>query len=149
VTTIQKKITPFLWFDHQAEEAARFYCTIFARSAITSATPMSVTFTLDGQDFMALNGGPHFTFTPAISMFVTCEDQAEVDRLWEQLLAGGGKPSQCGWLVDRFGLSWQVIPKRLMELLGHADAGTRERATQAMLKMAKIDVAALDRAALV
>src|SRR5262245_6133613 len=91
------KITPFLWFDSKAEEAAKFYCSIFANSRITSASPQSVTFTLNGQDFMALNGGPHYRLTPAFSMFVSCKDQQEVDRLWDLLLAGGGEPSQCGW----------------------------------------------------
>ncbi|MFY9341426.1 MAG: VOC family protein [Planctomycetota bacterium] len=140
-------VTPFLWFEKDAEAAAKFYCSIFPDSRLVSASPMTVTFTLEGRTFMALNGGPHYRLTPAYSMFVSCQDQQEVDALWDQLLAGGGKESQCGWLVDRFGLSWQVIPTRLMELLGDPDAGRRQRATAAMLKMQKIDVAALERAA--
>jgi len=146
VTARAPKVTPFLWFDSRAEEAAKFYCSIFPNSKVTSASPQSVTFTLDGQHFMALNGGPHYQLTPAFSMFVSCKDQQEVDQLWERLLAGGGKPDHCGWLVDRYGLSWQVIPTRLMELLNHADPGTQERATAAMMKMVKIDVAALEQA---
>jgi predicted 3-demethylubiquinone-9 3-methyltransferase (glyoxalase superfamily) len=147
VPAVTAKVTPFLWFESKAEEAARFYCSIFAGSKITSASPQSVTFILDGREFMALNGGPHYRLTPAYSMFVSCKDQQEVDRYWDLLLAGGGKPSRCGWLVDRYGLSWQVVPARLMELLNHPDAGTRQRATEAMLKMDKIDVAALEKAA--
>lgn len=142
-----QKITTFLWFDNQAQEAAEFYCSIFKNSKILSSSPMSVTFQLEGQTFMALNGGPQFKFTEAISLFVNCADQTEVDSLWEKLLAGGGTESRCGWLKDRYGLSWQVIPKRLGELLGDRDPKRAQRATQAMLKMSKIDVAALEHAA--
>lgn len=138
---------PFLWFERDAEEAARFYCSIFPDSKIDSATPMVVNFHLAGRPFMALNGGPHYKLNPSFSMFVSCKDQPEVDRLWDHLLANGAKPDHCGWLVDRFGLSWQVIPERLLELMNHPDAATRDRATQAMLQMQKIDVAALDTAA--
>jgi predicted 3-demethylubiquinone-9 3-methyltransferase (glyoxalase superfamily) len=146
VATSSPQITPFLWFPEKAEEAAKFYCSLFPDSKVTSASPLTVTFTLNGREFMALNGGPHYALTPAFSMFISCKDQQEVDRLWDALLAGGGKPTQCGWLVDRFGLSWQVIPKRLMELTQHADAGTRQRAFEAMMQMVKIDVAALEQA---
>src|ERR1700761_6253535 len=105
-----KSVTPFLWFDGTAEEAARFYASIFPESAIESVSPMSCTFTLHGQRLIAFNGGPMFAFTPALSALLTVETQAEVDQLWDALLAGGGEPSQCGWLKDKFGLSWQIIP---------------------------------------
>jgi predicted 3-demethylubiquinone-9 3-methyltransferase (glyoxalase superfamily) len=152
-----QKITPFLWFDDKAEEAANFYVSIFKNSKITSVgrygdagpgpkgSVMSVTFTLDGQDFMALNGGPLFAFTPAISLFVNCETQDEVNELWDKLCAGGEK-SRCGWLKDKYGLSWQIIPTILGELLQSKDAETSKRAMQAMLKMDKIDIKALERA---
>lgn len=139
-------ITPFLWFDDDAEEAARFYVSIFKGSKIVSATPMSVEFNLAGQDFYALNGGPTYKLTPAFSMFVRVKTQKEVDYLWETLSKGGEK-SMCGWLVDKFGLSWQIIPTRLPELLGHKDPEVAQRAMQAMLKMRKIDIAALENAA--
>ena len=139
-------VTPFLWFEKGSEDAARFYCSLFPNSQIESASPQSVTFVLNGRRFMALNGGPHYALSPAYSMFVSCKDQAEVDRLWGELLKDGGKPTQCGWLTDRFGLSWQVIPLRLIELLNDPDAARRERAVAAMLKMVKIDVAALEQA---
>ncbi len=137
---------PFLWFEGRAEEAARFYCSIFPDSKIEHASSQVVTFRLHGQRFMALNGGPHYRLSPAYSMFVPCKDQAEVDRLWDALLAGGGHPDQCGWMVDRFGLSWQVVPTRLVDLLTHQDAAIRERTMNAMLPMQKIDLAAIERA---
>lgn len=140
------EVVPFLWFEKDAQAAAKFYCSLFPNSAIDASSPQSVTFRLNGRTFMALNGGPHYELSPAFSMFVSCADQAEVDRYWDALLADGGKPTQCGWLVDRFGLSWQIIPKRLMELLGHSDPTTRKKATEAMLKMQKIEVAELERA---
>jgi predicted 3-demethylubiquinone-9 3-methyltransferase (glyoxalase superfamily) len=144
-------ITPFLWFDTQAEEAMRFYTSIFPRSKVVAVhrngdQVMSVTWELEGQRFMGLNAGPHFTFNEAVSFFVACETQQEVDELWDKLLAGGGTPSQCGWLKDRFGLSWQIIPTVLPALLGDADRAKAGRAMQAMLKMVKIDGAALQRA---
>ena len=139
-------ITPFLWFDDDAEEAARFYVSIFKGSRILSASPMSVEFNLAGQDFYALNGGPAYKLTPAFSMFVSVKTQEDVDRLWETLTKGG-QESRCGWLVDKFGLSWQIIPARLPQLLGHKDPEVAQRAMQAMLKMTKIDIAALDEAA--
>lgn len=145
--TAPSSVTPFLWFEKDAETAARFYCTIFPGSKVVSASPQTVTVSLGGREFMLLNGGTHYRLTAAYSMFVHCKDQAEVDRVWARLLENGGKPTRCGWLVDRFGLSWQVIPQRLLELLGHADAEVRKRATEAMLKMEKLDVAELDRAA--
>ncbi len=148
------KICPFLWFNDQAEEAMRHYISIFKNSRVISvqrhgngesATPGPVfmaVFELDGQTFMALNGGPAHTFTEGISMFVDCDDQAEVDDLWEKLSAGG-EEGRCGWLKDKFGLSWQIVPKALGELLGGDDAEGASRAMQAMLTMRKIDVQAL------
>lgn len=144
------KITPFLWFDHQAEEAADFYASIFKNSKVLSVSPskgkaMSVVFELEGQRFMALNGGPHFKFTPAISLFVDCKDQAEVDELWKRLTADGGEESRCGWLKDKYGLSWQIIPKALGEMLQDKDPARAGRVMQAMLKMGKIDVKLLQQ----
>ena len=150
-----QKITPFLWFDDKAEEAMNFYVAIFKNSkarniyrygdAGGSGKVMSVTFELDGQPFMAMNGGPHFTFSPAISMFVNCESQSEVDELWEKLSAGGEK-SRCGWLKDKYGLSWQIIPSALGTLLHDKDADKARRVTQAMMQMTKIDIKALQQA---
>ena len=144
-------ITPFLWFDTQAEEAMRFYTSIFPRSKVVAVhrngdQVLSVTWELEGQRFMGLNAGPHFTFNEAVSFFVSCETQQEVDELWDKLLAGGGTPTQCGWLKDRFGLSWQIIPAALPRLLGDPDRTKAGRAMQAMLGMVKIDAAALQRA---
>jgi len=152
-----QKITPFLWFDGNAEEAANFYTSIFKNSKIlnvarygeagpgTKGSAMTVTFELEGQQFIALNGGPHYTFSPAISFFVNCETQAEVDELWEKLTAGG-KAVQCGWLQDKFGVSWQIIPKALMELMGDKDPVKSQRVFKAMLQMTKIDIEGLKRA---
>lgn len=152
-----QKITPFLWFNDNAEEAANLYTSIFKNSKILNiarygdagpgpkGTVMTVNFQLEGQDFMALNGGPVYTFTPAISFFVNCETQAEVDELWDKLSAGGSEV-QCGWLKDKFGISWQIIPKALMELMQDKDPAKSQRVFQAMLKMTKIDVEALKRA---
>ena len=141
-----QKITPFLWFNGQAEEAAKFYVSIFKNSKILSANPMTVTFQLEGQSFYALNGGPQFKFTEAISLFVDCETQAEVDDLWKQLTAGGGSEGQCGWLKDKYGLSWQIIPRHLGRMLTDTDQVKANRALQAMLKMKKIDIATLETA---
>lgn len=153
-----QKIVTFLWYDSQAEEAANFYVSIFKNSKIgqigrygeagpgPKGSVMSVTFQLEGQEFFALNGGPHFKFTPAISLFVNCETQEEVDELWEKLSAGG-REDRCGWLQDKYGLSWQIIPKTLGELLGHKDPQIAQRAMQAMLKMSKIDIQKLKDAA--
>jgi predicted 3-demethylubiquinone-9 3-methyltransferase (glyoxalase superfamily) len=147
-----QKISPFLWFENQAEEAAKFYVSIFKDSTIVSLMPgpsgtvMGVEFQLEGQRFKALNGGPQFKFTPAISLFVDCETQQEVDELWEKLSAGG-KQGRCGWLEDKYGLSWQIIPKALGELLGAKDRAKAGKAMQAMLQMDKIDIEALKRAA--
>jgi len=152
-----QKITPFLWFDGQAEEAMNFYISIFKDSKIINVsrygeagpgprgTVMSATFQLEGQQFMALNGGPHFTFTPAISLFVNCEKQEEVDELWKKLSAGGSE-ERCGWLKDKFGLSWQIIPAALGRLLGDKDPEKAKRVMMAMLKMNKIEIKKLQEA---
>jgi len=152
-----QKITPFLWFDTQAEEAATFYVSIFKDSKIknvvrygdTGPGPkgqvMTVAFQLQGVDFVALNGGPQFTFSPAISFFVNCESQGEVDGLWEKL-AEGGRHDRCGWLTDKFGVSWQIIPTALPAMLGDPDPARARRVMQAMMQMTKIDVGALERA---
>jgi predicted 3-demethylubiquinone-9 3-methyltransferase (glyoxalase superfamily) len=153
-----QKITPFLWFDDQAEQAANLYTSVFKNSKILEVSrygdagpgpegqAMTVNFQLEGQEFIALNGGPEFKFTEAISLVVNCETQAEVDRLWEKLTADGGEESMCGWLKDKFGLSWQIVPTALGKLLGGPDPVRAQRAMQAMLQMKKLDVAALERA---
>lgn len=148
----QHKITPFLWFDSDAEPAAKLYTSIFENSRIVDVSRagdkvMSVTFEIAGQRFMALNGGPHYKLTAAFSVFVSVETQEELDRIWDALLAGGGKPTQCGWLDDRYGLTWQVIPTTLMKLMGDPDPGRAGRTVQAMMKMVKLDIAELERAA--
>lgn len=143
---IKQKITPFLWFDGQALEAANFYCSIFNNSKVLNASPMVVTFELEGQKFMAINGGPKFQFTEAISLFVDCESQAEVDDLWKKLTSEGGAESMCGWLKDKYGLSWQIIPNTLMKLMGDKDQAKAQRVMQAMLKMRKIEVNVLEEA---
>lgn len=135
-----------LWYNDNAEAAARLYTSLIPNSAITSISPMMVTFTLDGMAFQGLNGGPHFTPNEAASIVVHTADQAETDRLWDALIADGGAASQCAWLKDRFGVSWQIVPRRLPELLGSADRQAAERVFQAMLTMTKIDIAALDAA---
>jgi predicted 3-demethylubiquinone-9 3-methyltransferase (glyoxalase superfamily) len=139
-------ITPFLWFDGQAQEAMTFYTSIFKDSKVISSNPMSVQFELQGQRFIGLNAGPHHKFTPAVSFFIEVETQAEIDNYWNKLLADGGRPDQCGWLQDKFGLSWQVIPKVLPKLLSDPDPAKAKRALDAMLKMSKIDLAELQRA---
>ncbi|TMH65515.1 MAG: VOC family protein [Betaproteobacteria bacterium] len=150
-----QKITPFLWFDHQAEEAMHFYTSIFKNSragtvqrygeAGPKGSVMSVTFELEGQQFFALNGGPHFSFTPAISFFVNCETQQEVDELWEKLSDSGEKNS-CGWLRDKYGVSWQIIPTALGKMLQDKDPEKSTRVMKAMLQMKKIDINALKQA---
>ena len=152
-----QKITPFLWFDDNAEEAVNLYTSVFRDSAIMDVSRyaegspgpvgsiMSITFKLNGQEFMALNGGPVFTFSPATSFFVNCETQDEVDEYWERLSEGGEKQN-CGWLTDRFGVTWQIVPSVLSQLLNGPDPEGSKRAMEAMLKMKKLDVAALQRA---
>ena len=155
--TIKQKITPFLWFDDKAEEAVSFYVSIFENSKIGSVsrygeegpgpagTVMVVTFTLDGQEFMALNGGPEFKFTEAISLLVNCQTQEEVDKFWDKL-SKGGERGPCGWLKDKYGLSWQVVPTALGEMLQDRDPEKASRVMQAMLQMSKIDIKTLERA---
>ena len=146
-----QKITPFLWFNNQAEEAANYYVSIFNNSKITNLMPgphgtvMGVSFVLDGQEFQALNGGPQFKFTEAISLFITAETQPEIDELWEKLSAGGEK-SRCGWLKDKYGLSWQVVPSLLGKMLRDKVPAKAQRVMTAMLKMDKINIQALKEA---
>jgi predicted 3-demethylubiquinone-9 3-methyltransferase (glyoxalase superfamily) len=140
------KITPFLWFDNNAQEAAKFYTSIFKNSKIIQLDPMVSTFELDGQRLMALNGGPHFKFTEAISLYVSCETQEEVDYFWKALLSDGGKESQCGWLKDKYGLSWQIVPVILGELMSGSDPKKSEKVMHAMLKMVKLDIEVLKSA---
>ena len=154
-----QRISPFLWFDHQAEEAAKFYTSIFKNSKIkkiaryTKVGPgpegsvMTVDFTLNGQEFVALNGGPNFKFTEAISLVVNCETQAEVDRYWKKLTAGGGKAVACGWLKDKYGLFWQITPTMLMKLIEDKDADKVNRVMTAMMNMVKLDIKKLKAAA--
>ncbi len=146
-----QKIVPFLWFDGKAEEAAKFYVSIFKNSKVLSVSPgpdgtvMAVTFQLDGQTFYALNGGPKYKFTPAISIYVNCETQGEVDELWSKLSTGGSE-DRCGWLQDKYGLSWQIIPTALPRLLRDKNPKKANAAMQAMLKMQKIDIKGLQQA---
>ncbi len=154
------RITNCLWFDRQAEEAAEFYCGVFPNSRISkvarypdsmggerAGTVMTVEFELDGAPFVGLNGGPEFKFDEAVSFQIDCQDQAEVDHYWNGLLAGGGRESQCGWLTDRFGLSWQVVPRQLIELTTGPDRAKASRVFAAMMQMVKLDVAQLEAAA--
>jgi predicted 3-demethylubiquinone-9 3-methyltransferase (glyoxalase superfamily) len=153
------KIFANLWYAERAEEAAHFYASIFPDSRVERVTPLLsespsgppgsvkiVDFTLLGQRFQAITAGPHHEFNDAISLVVLCADQAELDRYWDALLAGGGKPSACGWLIDRYGLRWQIVPERLEQLLGAADPARVKRVTDALLQMVKLDIAALERA---
>lgn len=154
---VSGKITPFLWFDGNAEEAVSFYVSLFDNAKIghvsrygegapgEAGTVMTVEFELDGQDFVALNGGPHYTFTPAVSFSIDCKNQTEVDHFWNRL-SEGGRTDQCGWLQDRYGLSWQVVPTILPELLGADDEKKAQAVMQAMLEMTKLDVKALQDA---
>ena len=144
-TVTTQKITPFLWFDIQAAEAAKFYTSVFKNSKIINTSPMITTFELEGQQFMGLNGGPQFKFTEAVSFFVNCETQEEVDEFWEKLSAGGEK-SQCGWLKDKYGLSWQIVPTLLGKLMGDPDRVKSQRVIEAMLKMKKLDIGKLQEA---
>jgi predicted 3-demethylubiquinone-9 3-methyltransferase (glyoxalase superfamily) len=153
-------ITPNLWFDGYAQQAAEFYASVFPDSRVVNVSRapadnpsgkkgdvLTVDFVVLGQPFTGINGGPDFTFNEAVSFAIDCADQAEVDRYWEALTADGGEPGPCGWLKDRFGLSWQVVPRRLNELLGDPDAGVAQRTMEAMLRMSKLDVAELEAAA--
>jgi predicted 3-demethylubiquinone-9 3-methyltransferase (glyoxalase superfamily) len=140
------KITPFLWFNNNAEDAIKFYIAIFMNSKIIHLHPMVSTFELEGQRFMALNGGPQYKFTDAISLYVNCDTQEEIDYYWERLLSGGGKEVQCGWLKDKFGLSWQIVPAILGELMSVANPKKTENVMQAVLKMVKLDIKTLKQA---
>ena len=152
-----QRITPFLWFNTQAEEAREFYVSVFKNSRIGATvrygdggpgpkgTVMTAAFELDGQEFVALNGGPQFVFSPAISFVVNCESQAEVDEYWQRLSAGG-EPNVCGWLKDRYGVSWQIVPRALIRLLTAGDARRAQRVMQAVMKMTKIEIGELERA---
>ena len=154
-----QKITPFLWFDNQAEEAANYYVSLFKNSKIlsvaryndagpgTKGSVMLVTFEIDGQQLQALNGGPLYHFTEAISLYVNCESQQEVDEIWDKLVADGGQPIQCGWIKDKYGLCWQIIPNTLSRYIGDKDPARAARAMKAMLKMQKIDIGVLEDAA--
>lgn len=157
-----QKITPFLWFDNQAEEAMNFYASVFKNSKVGKVTRyseegakasgrpagsvMTGTFTINGQEFVVINGGPQYKFTPAISFVVNCESQGEIDDLWTKLTSDGGKEINCGWLVDKFGLSWQIVPYNIGELVGGSDTKKSQRAMKAMLQMKKIDMNVLQAA---
>src|SRR3954470_15395549 len=143
---MNNNISTFLWFDANAADAAKMYCEIFPNAKITSTSPMSTSFEIDDQRFIAFNGGPHYKLTPAVSLFVSCKNQEEVDAVWNRFLAAGGSEHKCGWLVDKYGLSWQVIPTQLMELMSDPDRDKANRVVQAMLKMQKIEIAELQRA---
>jgi predicted 3-demethylubiquinone-9 3-methyltransferase (glyoxalase superfamily) len=143
---MQNKITTFLWYQSHAAEAAQFYCSVFPISKITDSSPTSTSFEIEGQRFIAFNGGSHYKLNPCISLFVSCHTQAEVDALWKRLTADGGRESMCGWLVDKYGLSWQIVPVQLLELLNDPDPVKANRVVQCMLGMQKLDIAALQRA---
>ena len=159
MATIAQRITPFLWFDTQAEEAANFYVSVFKNSKVMGVvrygdvgpgpkgSVMTVEFELAGLKFVGLNGGPHFKFTEAVSFAISCATQEEVDYFWEKLTADGGQESQCGWLKDKYGLSWQVVPSRAIELLKDKDTAKSQRVMQAIMPMKKIDLATLEKAA--
>src|SRR3954466_2475513 len=141
-----QKITPFLWFNDQAQEAANFYTSIFKNSRINGISPMVVTFQLEGLDFMALNGGPQYKFTPAISFMVHCDTQQEIDELWEKLTSNGGQEVECGWLTDKYGLSWQIIPVVFGKMMGDKDPAKVKRTMNAMMQMKKMDIQKLEEA---
>jgi len=145
IETQPQKIAPFLWFDGKAQEAATFYTSVFKNSRIIASNPMSATFELDGVEFMALNAGPQFKFTPAISFFVKCDTQAEIDYYWEKLCAGG-EPGQCGWLKDQFGVSWQIVPPVLGQMLSDKDPVKAKRVADALMQMTKLNIQKLQQA---
>jgi predicted 3-demethylubiquinone-9 3-methyltransferase (glyoxalase superfamily) len=141
-----QKITTFLTYNDQAQAAAKLYTSIFKNSKIVNESPMAATFELEGQRFIALNGGPSFKFAEGVSLFVDCKTQEEIDTYWDKLTAGGGQPGQCGWLKDRFGVSWQIVPSDLGKMLGDKDPAKAQRTMAAMLKMKKLDIRALQQA---
>jgi predicted 3-demethylubiquinone-9 3-methyltransferase (glyoxalase superfamily) len=141
-----KKITPFLWFDASIEEVIEFYTTVFPNVRVESFSPMNATFVIDDQEFMALNGGPQFKFNEAVSFFIRCESQDEIDYFWQKLTNDGGVESRCGWLKDKYGVSWQVVPNVLGKYMSDTDRTKANRVMQAMLKMTKLDIAALEAA---
>lgn len=143
---MKTNISTFLWFDNHAIEAAKLYCEIVPGAKLTSTSPMSASFEIDGQRYIAFNGGPHYTLTPAVSLMIQVDTQEELDALWSKFLATGGTESRCGWLTDKFGLSWQIVPKKLLSLISDKDPTKAQRATQAMLTMSKIDLAAIEAA---
>jgi predicted 3-demethylubiquinone-9 3-methyltransferase (glyoxalase superfamily) len=159
MTTLDQKIVPFLWFDTQAEEAVQFYLSIFKSGQITATTRfgpegpgaagsvMTLAFELEGQPFVALNGGPNFQFNEAVSFVVNCETQEEIDHYWSALAAGGGQPIQCGWLKDKYGLVWQIVPVVFWDMIQNSDTASVSRVMGAMMQMQKFDIAALARAA--
>jgi predicted 3-demethylubiquinone-9 3-methyltransferase (glyoxalase superfamily) len=150
---ITPKITPFLWYQKDAEKAAAFYCSLFPDSEILEQAPtpdgkyLSVTFRLGGQTLIAFNGGEHYQLSPALSLMVSCQSQDEIDRLWSALLENGGQPLACGWITDQFGLSWQITPERLLQLMRDPDNAKAMRVMQSMMTMIKLDIAALEAAA--
>lgn len=140
-----QKITPYLWFDSQAEEAAQFYCSIFKNSRVISLSPMIVEFEIEGLRFIGLNGGPRYKFSEATSFFVLCENQAEVDHCWEKLISNGGEEGPCGWLKDKYGLSWQIVPERFTEMMNSGDAEKVKKALDVMKDMKKMIIADFER----
>ncbi len=141
-----QKITPFLWYNGKAEEAAKLYTSIFKNSKMLGSNPMSATVEVEGQTLILFNGGPMYELNPSFSLSVSCDTQAEIDEYWEKLLANGGKESRCGWLVDKYGLSWQIVPANLGSLIGGPDGAGANRAMQAMMKMNKMDIQTLQDA---
>ena len=141
-----QKITPYFWFDDQAKEAAAFYCNLFKDSKITSSSDMIVEFQLDGLSFIALNGGPKYKFTEAVSLFVLCEDQEEVDKLWDAFISEGGEEGRCGWCKDKYGLSWQIVPKRFMEMMKTGTPEQVKRVMEVMMPMNKMIVSEFEKA---
>jgi predicted 3-demethylubiquinone-9 3-methyltransferase (glyoxalase superfamily) len=144
--SMKTNISTFLWFDNKAIEAAKLYCEIVPGAKLTSSSPMSASFEIGDQRYIAFNGGSHYKLTPAVSLMIQVDTQADIDALWSSFIKSGGTESQCGWLVDKFGLSWQIIPKQLLSLISDKDPAKAKRATDAMLQMGKIDLAAIQRA---
>lgn len=144
--TFNQKIKPFLWFQDRAEEAAAFYCSLFEQSRMISTSDLVVEFELEGLRILALNGGPHFELTEAFSFMIVCEDQREVDHFWDNFTSDGGEESMCGWCKDKFGLSWQVIPKIFMEIMGNGSADDKKRVMEAIMTMQKMEISVIEEA---